>query len=350
MFQGYKLKRKRKMTEEGIIEFLAEFGITRGKLDIARGWVNAPCPLAPYKHGSGEDERPSFGIAINDNGPSSYYCFGCTQDGLPLSWLLHTMWVASGAYPYEAAKVFLRREFHQVDMVHSSPKQDVWEETAEPETVEPLSKEVLAQYKILHDASGFEARRCREYMINERGLSLDVITQCGIRYSDERSTVIFPLTDVYGNVYVLRERSRKKKEMWTVSPRLAGFPDMEFPRLKNVGAWFGMFAVDWSRPVMLVEGEMDAMRLKGLGYHNVIASATAGVSKAQMNALCGISYILGYDADKGGADAHSRIRGFLGRKATLMSVDWGLAGCKDAGDLQNKEDLKDVLDAIEIVR
>ena len=136
--------------------------------------------------------------------------------------------------------------------------------------------------------------------------------------------------------------------MWTLSSERSGVEGIVMPRLRDVGAWFGMFLIDWSRPVMLVEGEIDAMRLMALGYTNVIASATSSVTDAQIDALAAETLVLGYDADAAGKHAHARIRDRVGQKAQVLEVDWSLAKkdgspCKDAGDLPDETALREVL-------
>lgn len=341
------------MTRDGIVEFLLQLGVDHDKIDIpeGRGWVNSPCPMAMYMHGAGLDERPSFGISINDEGSSVYYCFGCTQDARPLSRLLHNMWLMTGDYPHAAADVFVIREIHERRRPRKIPTPD-WGERHVP--LGPLPQKVLKNYRLLHEAEDFEARRCREWLVEERGVPTWVQNLCRLRYDSDRSAVIFPLTDLNGFVYLLRSRSRKKKAIYTISPTVAGFPDMKFPSLKrDRGVWFGMFLADWSQRIMLVEGELDAMRLMALGYMNVIASATSQVTDKQLDALAGDVYILGYDNDKAGDHATRRVVDRLGARCACFRADWGKAHkkngkpCKDAGDLPNTEELEKVLRSLD---
>ena len=343
------------MREEAIYRFLEALGIDRARMHEERGWINSGCPLAPYLHSGGADVRPSFGISIDDDGQSVYYCFGCSPRGRHLDWLLHGIFVADGRYPWEAARIFAREELWKLpeDLDEREvPACDPWRRAA-PEQVRPLPAEVIRKYPLLQGKTDFEAKRIRSWLSIDRHIPEWVQHMCQLRYHYESQAVVFPMTDARGDIFLLRERSRLEKRMWTVNPELAGVPDMEFPRLRDVGAWFGMHLVDWTSPVMLVEGEIDAMRLMALGFLNVIASCTSSVSEAQMDALMAHTLILGYDADRGGQFAHNRIRDRMGGRTNLLMADWGLAqkadasACKDAGDLPGKEALERVIDGLE---
>ena len=140
--------------------------------------------------------------------------------------------------------------------------------------------------------------------------------------------------------------------MWT-----AKFPGLETSKLKEVGAWFGMHLLDHQdhRAVILVEGEIDALRLASLGCTRVLASATSAVTDAQINALSWDNYILGYDADVAGRRAHEKIIKRLSPVATLFVADWSLAlrrdgkPCKDPGDLPGCVELEQVFSRLKVV-
>jgi 5S rRNA maturation endonuclease (ribonuclease M5) len=334
------------MRQDAVRQFLLELGVDSDDIeDTGRGWLNALCPLAPYKHAGGVDKRPSFGVSISDEQRSVYYCFGCSPEPKRLDTLLHAVWLNSGSYPYEAARLYMEHENHWAGRP-STEVPDAWRNYRERVEDSPLPGWILKKYPVLQHSKGYEARRVKEYLRDERGISEWVMHACRIRHNPHNQSIIFPLTDRDGRTFVLRERRRKAKEMWTVSPRLAGCPEVPFPKLKNCGVWFGMAMADDSRPLMLVEGEIDAMRLKTLGFANVVASATSSVSDAQIDALLADTLILGYDADKGGEFAHRRIRDRVRGKALLYEADWSVVDANDPGDLKNKEQLVAVLQAI----
>jgi len=42
-----------------------------------KGWVQGSCPMAEWKHETGGDRNPSFGIEVKAVGISSVHCFAC---------------------------------------------------------------------------------------------------------------------------------------------------------------------------------------------------------------------------------------------------------------------------------
>lgn len=70
-------------------EFLRALGCDR----IRPGgnmWINATCPLALWKHASGHDNTPSFGISIEPGSASKYKCHACGTSG-ELTFLVFTL-------------------------------------------------------------------------------------------------------------------------------------------------------------------------------------------------------------------------------------------------------------------
>jgi len=337
------------MRKRGVINFLLDIGIDEDDIRDDEEWIRAKCPLAPWTHESGEDKRPSFGVTVSDEGRSIYYCFGCTTEAQPLARLLHNIYILSGRYPWEAAAVYSLEENHSVRQITPSDKYDDWTKPKKKDV--PMDKRVVRQYPLLQEGQDYEGRRCISFLELERGVSRWAAFSARVRYNADNSSLIFPLTDVNGIVYILRERLRKTKRMWTVSPEIAGpdFKDMKFPSLTRSGVWFNMFAVDWSKPVMLVEAEMEALRLVTLGFPNVVASSTSNVTTAQLQALAGSSYISGYDDDVSGRKASERVFESLKDSARIYCIDWSDVSCSDPGELESRDQLREALDLMKVL-
>lgn len=340
------------MNESAIVEFLCEFGVSQNQIKIVRGWVNCPCIFAEWDHDGGIDTNPSFGISINDEEQSVYVCFGCTRTARLMGDILHRYWILSGEYPFDAAALYMRNENFSVESREDSINIDPWltflqKETSPPE---PLGRAVIPQFPKIQSSGNPVALQALAYLEKDRLVAHRVVNECGIRFDPEREALVFPLTDAHGDIYLLRERALGQKRIWTVSPKIAGLSeDMEFPKLTQIGVWFGYHLINWRRAVMLVEGEIDALRLRTLGFHNVVASCTSSVTDKQIDAIHATTVILGYDADKGGRFATRRVRDRMAGKTELLQVDWSLVSkesgnpCKDAGDLRSREDLEIVL-------
>jgi 5S rRNA maturation endonuclease (ribonuclease M5) len=143
--------------------------------------------------------------------------------------------------------------------------------------------------------------------------------------------------------------------MWTVSEKIASedcgreYKKGRFARRTEVGYWFGLHLMDWDKPVILVEGEDDAMRLWALGKPNSMASGGTAITRRQLSEILSLQIILGTDQDKGGNEALKRLRRLLEERAVLYHVNWSLAKkkggkddgkpCKDSRDLPDEKAL-----------
>lgn len=336
------------MHSDAVRKFFLGLGSSDSELVEREKWINTFCPLAPWTHGSGIDTKPSAGISVSEKTKSVFYCFGCSDDKpIGLAELIFNMYALSGSYPWEAAEIFAREENHGHGKSQARPP-DGWEDR-KPASACTLPKWVVRSFPLLQDARGYEAKRAMEWLVEERLIAEWVVNYCQIRLDPDRQALVFPLTDLNGKIHVLRKRQRKAKKMWTVAPKEFRLPDEKWPTIKLTGVWFGLHLIDWSRPVMVVEGELDAMRLMTLGFRNVVASATSSVSKSQMQALTADTIFLGYDRDHAGIKANKRIAEELEGKANFFVADWSRVRkedgtrCEDPGDLPDEESLKTVL-------
>jgi DNA primase len=307
-------------------------------------WLRMPCPLAPYTHASGKDEHPSFNVRVNPDGSSFYYCFGCSPKANRMSVLIHLFFVYTGKYPFSAARVYVDREIFDEEG-KPPPVIDVWEQ--QRPAVQALARNIIDRFPLIAaDMEHSVAKKCIRYL-EQRGISLQAAISAGVRFSPENGTILYSLTDIRGAVYGLRERkpSMTRKEMWTVNAKSIGDESAIFPSVRHVGAWFNLHSIDWTKPVMLVEGPEDALRLVTLRFGNAISACTTKVTDRQVEALCGDVYYLGYDNDKAGRKAVRRIWKQMDDRASLWFADWSKArsDCKDAGDLKKRGELEAVL-------
>ena len=337
------------MREEAIVKFLIALGVSESQIQIEREWVNTKCILSPYTHAHGQDKRPSFGIHISENGPSHWWCFGCSPEGRGLHWLLHSNWVCTGSYPWEAAEIYLNYENHfDDDELFDLPKNllyDPWEDDLPDEKLYPIPMYIVRQYPLLQYSHNQEADACRKYLLEERGIPDYVAHMCKIRIDEGAPGLIFPMTDKEGIIHTLRVRSRLKKDIWTVSPKYAGYPHLKFSKIRDSGALFNLWQIDWRKPVLIVEAELDVMKAITFGFYNAVAAATSSITKSQIEYLqMARVIIMGGDADKGGDFMHQRIKKYVGEKARTIKANWALVNgkdgepAKDVGDITCQDD------------
>lgn len=296
-------------------------------------WINAKCPLAPYTHGQGKDRRPSFGISVSE-GRSLYHCFSCTTESRSLMHLIHRLHCATGEYPKELSDLLIRLENWQE--IEKSEVKDVWEEAPEPLPLFP--QELLDLFPLLMESDTKEAEQAKKYLCYERGIDPDVMRLFGLRYDTDPVSVIFPFTNSAGELCVLRRRAIANKFIETISVE-------GFPTLKSTGAWFGLHLCSNKKPLILVEAEIDALRLASVGY-DAIASGGTSVTQSQVRSLLAPSILVAFDADDAGRKGTQRIVKALGGVAIVSVVDWNSIGLKDPTDrpggkeLATKEELK----------
>lgn len=339
------------MKRDAIIALLGAIGADTQSATENKEWVNCRCPLARYTHEQG-DTNPSFGIAINEEGHSVWQCFGCSPDAKRVDKLLTAIFACSGEYPYRAAQIYVKSEnfvggSRNFDL--SGISFDSWEtQNGKKESKllsvkdkTPIPGKFLREFPLLQNSDSEMAGRCRYFLTQERNLPLWAVYNCGIRIVGNTPVLAFPMTDHDGNIYTIRARRIDSKKIWTLDEEHLGCP---VHTIKETGVWFGLHLMDWDKPVVLVESELDCCALVSFGYFNTVASATSSVAHEQLDNLQGSVFYLGHDADKAGRRAKDRIIERMKGKAQLFELDWSLVNrkkdgkpCKDANDLPDKK-------------
>lgn len=340
------------MKKDAIIAFLEAAGADTNSITENKEWVNCRCPLAQYTHEQG-DTNPSFGIAINEEGHSVWQCFGCSPDARRVDKLLTELFVGSGKYPYRAAQIYIKSEnfiggSREFDLSRISF--DAWDNTGgtrrESKLLPAKDKigipgRILKNFPLLQNSDSEMAGRCRQFLVHERNIPLWAIYNCGVRLNGESPVLAFPMTDHDGRVCTIRARRIDSKKIWTLDEEHLSYP---VQRIKETGVWFNLHLIDWDKPVILTEAELDCCTLVGFGYLNTIASATSSVADEQLENLQGSVFYLGQDADKAGRRSKDVVIDRLKGKAQLFELDWSLVNrkkdgkpCKDANDLPDKK-------------
>ena len=314
------------MIKKDLINLLYGLGVQ--PIDIVDDWIRVSCPLAATNHTSKRDTNPSAGFKINDNGPSVFNCFVCGTRSIES--ILNTFKLKHGI---DLFKQYLTNEISQQEE-KIEYKEKIF---TRPEPT-PVPDCILDLFEPIENA--------KEY-IEGRGIDIEIAKEHGLRYCKRYVThtnavwenaILTPIRDVGSKTYWLHFRSVDGKKFWHGKPYHFNL-DIEWGREDS---FFGMDHLDITKPVIVVEGAFDCLRLKTLGLLNVIATH-GGIShkSKKLDRLKHISVIGGFDADNAGRDFHKAVERFLGRQIPLL--DWNIAGCKDPGELKSKEDLEKVL-------
>ena len=339
------------MTRNDVKNFLGALGVRQFR--DSDNWVNCICPLARWTHERGHrsTQSPSAGVSVNDTGESVFTCFSCSPMPYKLPYLFARIYARTERAPRHAISVYASREIfdgHGLDGVDIdglvSLELDMWQGKPR-KTVKSIPDEVFKLFPLLAPRKTERAEYIKDHLIKDRKISAKVLQAADLRYWTERSKiVVFPFTDMNGTVQVLRCRHIPTKGLFTVSPAVAKMPEVKFPTLKASGAWFGLHLIDWSKPVLIVEGEIDAMRVKTLGFANVIAAGGKHITDSQLANLPCSTAIMGLDADKAGREAMDMLgRRLAKRCGHVLIVDWKGVKRKDPGELADAGELNTVL-------
>ncbi len=320
------------MRRADIISFLSVLGI-KGISDTGE-WVNAACPMASVSHARGIDRHPSFGILINPYGESVCRCFTCF-DPMPLSGLVHNLWVCKIPYWPEAMKIYGEKEIFTT-RDSSELIDDIWKDKKGALLKIPVPNRILAHFPALEFSFCQESKQCCDYLCS-RGIEKETQNIFSLRYSSNAKAVIFPRVDREKNIWWMSARSYIVKNFFTISPSY-----MEEPKdaWGDSSVFFGGHLLT-KDPVILVESETDVLRLHSLDVHNAIA-ACGGIRESQLASLFHNVVLFGFDNDVPGFKNKIKAQRYLKGSTTLFSLNWGSVGVKDAAELESKADFDKV--------
>ncbi len=238
---------------------------------VGERWVQMNCPFAPELHTYGKDKRPSFGISINEEGPSSYHCFACGSKGT-----LFYLPIALKIVPtidVEQVREFILKNECAFSIQKTGKK-------AGPKILEAIPETVLSAYVT---------------PLYWGKINNSTIRKFEIAVSPKTQSVMMPIRDWLGRLvaikYRFKDKSFKVVKADTIGP-------------KRAGVWYGIHLVDPSKRIYLVEGERDAMLLTQIGCQ-AIASQGSDLTEAQIEFLnkFGGTYTAFFDNDNAGRKA-----------------------------------------------
>jgi 5S rRNA maturation endonuclease (ribonuclease M5) len=306
------------MRREDVKTFLSLLGCQ--KIRDGGDWITASCPLSRWTHRSRTDRHPSFGVTVNNHGQSVFKCFTCRQDAVTLDALIFSISAYSKIYRKRASDFLNEYEIYEdstgVEIV------DKWGD-ARPQKKQIDTKDlsILSQYPLLSESSVPQVARD---IITDRGSSISISDYFGVRWSSEDNALIFP--SIYrGRVSSIKARSISRKEFW-------------FP----LGGLylFGLHRLVWDKPVWIVEGEFDLLRLNALGEYNVLCLGGSSIPKNLADYLPCHTVILGFDNDDTGRDASIRFRNLFAGIFCIKEIDW--RDVKDGGSVRDRAHLNEI--------
>jgi len=263
------------MKEQELRKYAARAGINFTDPTVsATGWLQAHCPLAPWRHGSGRDRRPSFGLRVNDTGYSAYKCFTCGSHG-SIPGLVRLL----ANYTNSDSLRNIARDAENAEIAGEPEHLPEWDDY--------YQEEEKRAFEWPNPASSFQRypfaygeAKATEYL-RERGISLITAFVCGLRYDPEESRILFPVRTIFGRLCGFTGRACDKRTI----PKVRDYSGLEKrkyllggqqcytrrrTRRKRAVAGRGQGS-DARDLLAVVEGGFDYARLKQYGFPYVVA-------------------------------------------------------------------------------
>lgn len=297
------------MDQKTAKKFLAALGLH--KTEVRSGWLTAPCPLAPWKHSSGKDSRPSFGLRVQ-NGRSFYNCFAC-NDGGNLETLLAEIINYTHGDPPESMDLALAYKILEEESLGGYITQKEWEpyRKLDPNHMDAWPEHYLDKYPLAH-----QIPVAREFL-EGRGISTSVMAKFDIRFDYSFKTVTFPIRDVLKRLVGMRGRY--------LCPTVGGpkFYDYSYKGTNNTSlVWYNENNVSPMKPVIITEGALDAISVASC-YGNVLAALTAQMSIQKISRLKKYPLLFCmFDNDPAGQIAYEKVKLQLGKHVAVRRVTY----------------------------
>lgn len=308
------------MKIEPLKAFMAALGVFNVNY-AGGGWAQSSCPLAPWTHKSGKDANPSFGVSVGD-GPSHFNCFVCSSGSLAeLVQTIEMHLPTSSSLVRMRYKTVKAREILDASESDMAMLPDYEELVPSPYT----QFQEWPEYWLQTFPKWDDLFEPREYVLHERKLNQDTADAFDLRYDVDRSMLVAPIRDVEGRLCGARGR------------RIAGEGlkhfDYAWNNVRNSHlVWFNEMALDLLGPLVIVEGQFDAMRV--WPHHpKVMAILSAKTTPYKMAKLTAMDQVvLMLDNDETGKQKTGEWAEYLQRKGVQVGIIELPEGVKDAGE------------------
>jgi len=322
------------LSNESIITATLEMlGATVG--GTKRGYVEASCPLAQWRHGGGVDNNPSFGVvyspadAKKETGHA--HCFSCGYSG-DIREIASLMHVWGGLTLDELSNVMVETEQLKTGGLPLSLSTQVVDDPfPDPEWLESFPP-ITKQHK---DAVAY---------LDQRGIAGKTVKNFDVRFDAGKYRVSVPLYDRAHRFRGLIGRTLIKDPM---GPRYFYYPYKgHAPRGFT---WFNEANLDLSKPVLVVEGIFDAFKVWPV-YQNVTAALSVSFRNPGMGWHTRVArWVTMFDMGKGGMLGRARAQTNLKAPGSQM---WHLEpppGRSDPGEA-TPDEIKAQLDTLSVAK
>lgn len=287
------------------------------------GWAQCSCPLAPFTHAHGHDANPSFGVSVGDD-RSRFNCFVCQRGSLAdllgaVDLYLQQMPQYKSRYNLGKAREILGAEEANIPVLP-----DYEELVPSPYTAYQAWPEWWLEQLPPWDVSG----RSYDYVLH-RGISC-AATHFELHYDAKKDMLVAPIRNIAGELAGARGRAIELPGE-SVAKQWRHF-DYAWNGVRNSHLiWFNETALDLPGPLVIVEGQFDAMRVWP-HHKKVMAILSAKATPFKMAKLTGEdAVVLMLDNDLTGKTKTAEWAEYLQRKNVQVGLIDLPEGVKDAG-------------------
>lgn len=330
------------MKKEKIIKVLSHLGSEPTAKQDRPGWLIASCPFAHWRHDSGVDNNPSFGVDLESQS-HRFHCFSCNAGGklkeLPdqlhllngggkkMSWQKKKEDVA-GLDIGRAKELLMAKEKLELEFL---PKGEALKSKALKNELEAWPEWWLESFP---EVAGFEEARA---YLEGRDVHEDQWKTFDLRYDPTRERVCFPIRDWNDNLLGLHGR--------TVVGATPSYYMYGYKGARNPIVWPGEHMANLNKPVVLVESVFDWVSVHRV-YKNTLCSLSAGISVDKIKRVDQFPRVVTlYDNGKGGDTARQRLSKYLRKKPIHRTPPVGLS---DPGEM-SKEQVIEALEGLMII-
>lgn len=301
------------MKRDDIVKVMLWLGFSKSAIKESDTWVSASCPFAKWTHAKRADRSASFGISVNDEGPSGYNCLGCGEHGT-VRGLVGALDEHTGEDHSE-----LLDEIAELETPTTLPP---WESIRERATVSHKISDPINES--LFDSifpSATKSKMAKSYF-KSRGLFLDSMLKFDLRWDGYRKRILFKVKQdgiLYGCSGRAVNPAAKNKVRIYNHPKSLFLVGEEFLDLQ-----------DLAKPIVVIEGLMGLAELDALSlydYADAIALQGASLSNDQRDRLVdtGKPIVLLFDNDQAGREGlHGKTLSKGRRKAGAVDMLSGL--------------------------
>lgn len=223
-------------------------------------WMRGKCPLAPYRHQSGKDTNPSFGLYVEEGSRPRFHCFTCESGSIEkLLQLLEKAIAEKKPFHGDLAKAREILESAESEL----PVLPVY---AEFNQQQKRKFEELPGYLLDTYMPAIDVPRALEFA-RSRGLLDEEILKHNLRYDHGRDMLLFPYWDVFNRFAGIRGRA--------IGDHGVKHHDYVFGGVNNSGlVFYNEQVLNLPGPVVVVEGQVDCLKVARL-WTKTVGNLTA---------------------------------------------------------------------------